>query len=58
MEDFEGRRRGILSTGEWSDPVSKMPLHMKKVLNVEGIGRERLKNSAPIENISYLCNTY
>ena len=28
----EGRRRGLLTTGEWCDPVSKMSHHMKKVI--------------------------
>ena len=24
MEEFEGRRRGMLTTGEWCNPVSNM----------------------------------
>ena len=36
MEEFESRRRGMLITGEWCDPVSKIWHHMKK--GVEWLG--------------------
>ena len=28
MEEFEGRRRGMLTTGDWCDPVSNMLHHV------------------------------
>ena len=28
MEEFEGRRRGMLTTGEWCNPVSNMLHHV------------------------------
>ena len=43
MEEFEGRRRGMLTTGEWCNPVS----NMSKMGSV-GIGHERFENGGSI----------
>ena len=32
MEEFEGRRRGMLTTGEWCNPVSNILHHGVKVV--------------------------
>merc|ERR1719154_55378 len=34
MEEFEERRRGMLDTGEWSNPVSNMLRELLYALNI------------------------
>ena len=49
MEEFEGRsRRGMLTMGEWCDPVSNMLHHMKKGVEWEEIEHERFVNSGSV----------
>ena len=43
MDEFEARRRGILTTGEWCDSLSKLSHHMNEGLSEEGIGHNRLR---------------
>ena len=37
MEEIEGRRRGMLATGEWCNPVSKMLHHVKWAFGTRGL---------------------
>ena len=44
MEEFEGRRRGMLTMGEWCNPVSNMLYHQPCVKRVEcGLGTRGLR---------------
>ena len=44
MEKFEEIRKGMLTTGEWCVPVSKISHHKKiRDLSGEGIGNERFE---------------
>ena len=41
-EEFEVKRRGMLATGEWSDPIRKMSHHEKGLIGEgNGIFRRR-----------------
>ena len=48
MKKIQVMSRGMLTTGEWCDPVSKISHHMKKGLSEEGDGHERFENSGSI----------
>ena len=48
MDEFEERRTGVLTTGEWCNLVSMMSCHMKKWVSGEGIGHERFENSGSV----------
>ena len=52
MEEFEGRRRGMLTTREWCNAVSNMLHHVQKGLSGQwGIGHRGLR----MVSDSFLC---